>query len=59
MTDAERLTEWLTLIRDIADDYDGYRAAEDLMGLVDELREMAEKALNGESVQWERLNPPE
>ena len=39
-----RMRERLQMIADLAIDYDGYRTAEDLMSLIDEIREIA---LNG------------
>lgn len=55
LTEEERLKEWLTLISDIAYDYDGWRSQADLMDLIDELRGFAKKALNGEYV--DAINP--
>lgn len=41
----------LELIRDIATNYDGYGNVENLKSLIDELREIAEKALKGEPIE--------
>ena len=58
MDEAERLREWLDLIRGIAYDRDGCATAESLGQLVDELYEMAGKALNGEQVKYEVTHAP-
>ena len=41
----EKVEEQFQLIADIAIDYDGYRKANDLMDLIDELRGMAIKGV--------------
>lgn len=45
MTTLEQIEEQFQTIADTAIDYDGYRRAEDLMKLIDELRDMAIKGV--------------
>lgn len=45
MANIEKAKESLILLRDIAVDYDGFRNPEDLMNLIDELRDYATTAL--------------
>lgn len=42
----------LQTIKDIAFDYDGYEKADDLKGLIDELSEIASRALDGISPEY-------
>ena len=43
-------------IKDIALDYDGYRKADDLMALIDELRGIAITGLKGKRQQYVRMD---
>ena len=46
---AVRLGEWLIVISDVCEDYDGYNTEEGLMSLIDDIRAMANLAMGGAS----------
>lgn len=46
MPTLKQIEEQFQTIADISIDYDGYRKAEDLMKLIDELRDMATKGVH-------------
>ncbi len=46
---AARLREWLIVVADVCVDYDGYNTEDELKSLVDDIRAMANLALQGAS----------